>query len=810
MRPRLGLLTLPIILALVGYYPGVLRGGPLPQPNTDGDFYVYQLTRAVETGGRWWRAAQDNRVGWPYPSEVARHAGLYEGVDLILLAAALGPFFEPLQLYHLAVLTALAVNGWIAAWIVHRSTRSYIWAAVSTTLITLNTVTGGRVNCHLHLFKFGWPLLAIWAFSRYIDAPTRRRGFWLGLAAAWALQGSFYLGFLLLLGLGAWWLGCLIAGRLGRRHVSSTAAAGVAFLAASAALLYPVWAVARRALGAEEYFHRSRFDTWHYASELWQYFVPKWSEDARAYMEVMRRAKDASGFGEGWNYLGMTVLLGVASYLVARARGVRFRVADPRLLDRCVGLMGVYICLSLAGGPSFFIYDFVGSFRAYGRAGMLATALGCVAAPIALGGLIGRLRPSAIRAAAVAAVLALVAADAYNSTTIFAWWGDVPAPEWAGWLAKQPRSVRLAAFPPSRPGPFGWWGVVSLVARLDHGHATLNGSELRLLEADLRLLGASYDRLTPDALRFIASLGYRDLAFHDDYLAANLWIEALPWLEAGERVGPWRVLRYRAEAPRFPALTLDELLALCKAAPAPAKVPARAWITARLALPETVVLAEPSRGELFWADQRGQAVDKPVPGLFQHVYGPDFPAFTVRTPKQPGRYTLRYRDGRGRSATLGTFDVEPGVQTCRRAAAFQLPELRLSRLEWSTRGSRSRPARLTIENRSPLYLQAQTSREAVSTSAHPGIAGGAAGSLFLRLEAFRQGEAQPYRSFELPLPGDLPPEGRCAVELPAMWYSGQDEPVRVVVTPLFADLGARLASPPEAQVRLGVVEDPPR
>jgi hypothetical protein len=803
---RLALLVLPVSLALVAYYPGVLRGGPWPQPNADGDFYVYQLARAGETGGQWWRAARDNRVGWPYPTEVARHAGLYEGVDLLLLAAGLAHGLEPVPLYHLAVLAALAVNGWVAAWVVYRGTGSYLWAAVSAALITLSSVTGGRVNCHLHLLKYGWPLLTVWAFSRYLDAPTWRRGAVLGLAAAWALQGSFYLGYLLMLGLAAWWLGCLVAGRLRRAHLAAAAAAGAAFAPASALLLFPVWASARRALGSEDYFQRTRFDTWHYASELWQYAVPKWSADAQAYTNVMKHAKDASGFGEGWNYLGMTVLLGVAAYLVARARGVRFRVADPRLLDRLVGLLGVFVVLSLADGPSFFLYKYFGTFRVYGRAGMLATALGCVAAPLALCGLVRGLSSRTLRAAAVACVVALTAVDGYQANRIFAWWGDVPEPEWAVWLARQPRSVRLAAFPPRQPGPFGWWGVTSLVARVGHGHATLNGGQFQLLEADLRLLGASYDRLNPDAVRFVASLGYETLAFHQDYLAANAWLETFPWLEPVERVGPWRVFRYAGAAPRFPALSVEQLLARAAKSPDVLRVPPRAWVTGRLDLPETVVLAERSQGRLTWLDADGRAVDGPVPGLFGHVYGPGLPAYTVKTPKEPGRYRLVYDDDRGHKSTLSTYEVDPHVTTSRRAAGGKLPDVRVGRVQWETRGDRAAPARVAVENAGPFYLQAETQRDRVSTSAHPGVTPASAGALILHVEAYRRAEPLPFRECDLTLPGDLPPGGRLTLDLPAAWYDGVAEPVRVLVTPLFAGLGTRLADGPDAPLRFGAVD----
>ena len=180
LASRALLVLLPVVLALVGYYRAQLAREPLPRPQGDAAFYAYQLQRAAECHGQWWRIADDPRLGHPYPTEFAKHPGLYEGVDLMLLASLFGNAFSAAWTYHLAILAALAFNGWIAAWIVFRTTRSTLWAAASVALVTLNEPTAGRILGHLHLFKFGWFLIAVWSFAAFLKWPTWRRGLLLG------------------------------------------------------------------------------------------------------------------------------------------------------------------------------------------------------------------------------------------------------------------------------------------------------------------------------------------------------------------------------------------------------------------------------------------------------------------------------------------------------------------------------------------------------------------------------------------------------------------------------------------------------
>ena len=558
---RIALAALPVVLGVLGYYRPALQAGALPKLGGDGAFYVYQLTRASELNGQWWKMGSDDLVGHPYPSETAKHPGIYEGVDLMLVSAVTGKFLDPTTNYHAMVLLILAFNGWVAGWLAYRLTRSHAVAGLAILLLTINLPTALRLNGHLHLYKYGWVLLAAWAFSRYLEAPTRRRGVTLGLAVAAVLQGSFYYGFLLGMGFAAWWVACLAGGKVGRAHVGATLAAGATFAAAGAALTFPVWMIANRALLADQYFRRSQLDVWMYSAELWQYFQALGTKGASEYISGFGMIRPGGSYAEGWNYPGRVVLLGIAAYAVARLRGVRPTTTSPRFLDTAMGLVGVFVLLSLSGGPSYFTYPWFGSFRCYGRAGMLAMALGCVAAPSALHGLVSRFRPRLPRAALLAGIIAVGILDARYVSVTYGWFPTEPDPAWSTWLAKQPANVHLAAFGPSRPDTFNWWGTVSIYQRAMHRHATLNGCEFLLLEADLKLLGASHDRPNADGLRMVASLGYETLAFHEATLAANPWIGRLSWLDRVDKAGDWQVFRANGQTPKYPATSLRRMLA---------------------------------------------------------------------------------------------------------------------------------------------------------------------------------------------------------------------------------------------------------
>jgi hypothetical protein len=801
---RAALAVLPVLLAWVAYYRPVLRGEPVPRIRADATFYAYQLARAGEVRGRWWEVADDELVGAPYQPETSKHPGIYEGVDLLLISAAVGRSLDPTQTYHLAVIVVLAINGWVAGWIVRHLTRSYLWAALAIVLITLNYPTSGRMMGHLHLFKHGWVILAVWAFWRYLDVPSLRRGVAFGLLMAWVLQGSFYFGFLLALGLGIWWVGCGVAGRLGWEHLAATCAAGASVALAGAAATFPVWTVASKKLLTEEYFQRSWFEVWAYGSDLWQYVVPPDSPLAAGYFrstQIVPWLKKP----EGWNFPGYTVLLAVAIYLVARLRGHRACDAPRKFLDVVMGLMAIFAVLSLSGGPSYLFFLYFPSFRCYGRAGLLSLGLGCVAAPIVFQGAIARVRSRMARLVLIAGVLALAYADARRVADHFRWLpGDPDPPAWVEWLSRQPPGIRLAAFSPPHPNVLYWWGIPGDAYRLRHGHATLNGCDFQLLQGDLKLLGASYERMTPSGLRFVVSLGYRTLAFRRDYLDANPWIRDAPWLERVAERGEWLVLRARSEMLPFPGATMSTLVALRAPAEDTPRVPARSWITGQLETDRDVVTSRNAPMLLVWADARGEYLGKPNPGLSQHIFGPGMPAYTVKTPKTPGSYRLAFLDPRGRLLGSRPYLITSELSGSHPGLDGRGVDVAVNAATVDFADSSKAVLRVALENASHHYLQVHTDRGTLPASgrAQPGLFPAAPGSLSLQVRVVHPAGRSPPQEFDVLPPRDLSPGGRLEWELPLDRLVGEPGAVRVEVMPKLAQMPPRVVSPEKADLRL--------
>ncbi|AGA28905.1 hypothetical protein [Singulisphaera acidiphila] len=784
-----GLAALPIVVALAVYY---LPAGPESaawQLQGDQVFYEYQMSRVAELGGRFWKIPDDPLLGWPYQSEIAKYPHLLEGFDLLLIATISALVLDPAANYHFLVLSAIAINGWIAGGLTLRLTRSYLWAAASIVLITLNGQVAGRMRGHLHLFKFGWFLLATWTFWRFLEAPSWRRGAALGVAVALVLQGSFYFGYFVALTFGVWWLGCLVAGRFDRRHVAATAAALAAFVPLAAALIYPALTVTKSYLLADVYARRPLKDTWLFSSDLWQYFVPHTSSWAQQYIAAIG-VKPPSLYSEGWNYPGLAVLAGVAIYAIARLRGKRLCEAQG-FLDLAMGQIALLVGLSLVGGPSFFLYRFVPSIRAYGRAGELVLGLGCVTSPLIFHSLAGLLRPRWLRAAVVAGGLALVANDASYTHSLVVW-GERTAdktPAWVDWLAKQPPQVRLAAFSPIDNDY--WFGMASY--RMRHQHQTLNGCDWELLNGDLKLLGASYNEMNQEGLKFIASLGYETLAFHRDYLRTHPWIGTLPWLERQANLGDWQVFRTGAGAPRFPADSLRRVLVGQDREAPPAVVPSQAWITGRLGLDRTVVVLRPRRISLAWAKRDGKLVSDPCVALYQHVFGPDIPAYTIETPKEAGAYDLVFLDDRGHRVASKPYVVSTALQTSGQAFGAAPPDFSLNAVTLGGSDSGAGPLHVVLENQSPYYIQSHVARDKDLGSARvqPGIAASEQGSAFMLVE-YRQGEVLKDQVRRM-LPHDLPPGGRLEMDLPVYWNEAVDASSKVVAFPYFHNVDPALA-----------------
>ncbi len=214
------------------------------------------------------------------------------------------------------------------------------------------------------------------------------------------------------------------------------------------ALTFPVWTTARTNFFADDFFQRNQADTWRFGSELWQFFIPHESPWAIHFVNDVQ-AKVAGWYCESHHFPGYTVLAAMAFYVVARLRGWRFRPEYAPLLDVLMGLIAVSILLSLAGGPSFFLYHFFPSIRCYGRALLIAVALGCVATPLILHSALGMTRSRWLRASIVVVALGLLVHDGSRTSHCIgsAIYGEshikVSTPAWVDWLAGQPARTSI-------------------------------------------------------------------------------------------------------------------------------------------------------------------------------------------------------------------------------------------------------------------------------------------------------------------------------------------------------------------------------
>ena len=826
---RAMLVLLPVVLALVGYYRVQLARGPLPRPQGDAAFYAYQLQRAAECRGQWWRIADDPRLGHPYPSEFAKHPGLYEGVDLMLLAALFGNVFSAAWTYHLAVIAALAFNGWIAAWIVLRTTRSTLWAAAAVALVTLNEPVAGRILGHLHLFKFGWFLIAVWAFAAFLKQPTWRRGLLLGLAAALMLQSSFYLAFLMLLGLAFWYCLEAVAGRVFRDHITATFAAIVTFVLLAVLFCSPVWINYTPIVGADQYFQRSWAETWTFGSELWKYVVPKSSWLGGNYFRDLRHQSPAPAMEEGWNFPGYTVVFTVLVAVVALLRRSELFKKLPAFVVVSLGLMAFWTILSLAGGPSALVFHAIPSFRCYGRAGLLVVALGSVVAPIVANDMVRICRRRRARVMLTLGLLALVASDARRAAVSFHGWpADSRIPEWVGWLNEQPPDAQLAVFMPHPPAPlraaeahgntkpFYWWGIKGLEWLPLHRHAALCGGDFTLFEGDLRLLGASYDHINPAGLRYVASLGYETFAFHRDYLAANSWIPKVSWLEGIDDRGEWHFYRARADMSRFPITSLEQILTQAHAGEQPLEAPPGCWITGSWPVPEDAIVHGVNWALLAWTDEQGRLLSPPKPAFFQHVFGPGIPAYTICTPRRPGSYRLAVLDRWRHPRATINYRIVPNMTASQSTFPPRRPEITVHSVAVpGAPASAHSPAwEITLANTSSVYIQAQVFRHHLSgvSQTHPGLRSqwitASDGGIVLKFSP-KNGDAKAPTEFqEVPLPKDLAPGARLTLTVPADRLPSSWASLPLTVEASFTGVGAREVSAQTADLKIAIEERP--
>lgn len=764
------LALLPAILAVVFYdLPLILQGRSALELNGDGRFYAYQLARAHELRGRWWRLGEDSSVGTPYPSVAAKHPGVYEGLDVLLLSSLIAGFLGPEANLHAMVLLVLSFNGWIAGWITYRVTQRRSWAALSMALITVNMSTALRVSSQPHLIKYGWVLIAVWSMWRFLKTPSTTTGAWLGLSVALVLQSSFYFGYFIGLVLAAAWLGCAIVGRIGRRHWVPSAIAATTAAVAGAAFTAPVWLTSRNTLlAADHYFRRLRIETVVHGSQLWQYCVTPAGRYAQSILDAW--GVDRWAFFESWHYLGISVLVALAIYGSGRLRSGSLKPEGSSFLRLSIGLVGLLLVLSLAGGPSILLFDVFPQFRCYGRAGCLVAALLSVAAPIIWHGFTASW-PARRRGILQWALVASVAYEGHYLATRYIRPTEEQHPAWAVWLSQQPRDVRAAIFMRHRGGLWEeMWHWDALYQSLLHRHATLNGCEFALLNADLRQLGCSYWQINVDGLRFIASLGYDTLVFHEEYLQDHAWISDVPWLDKQTCFGSWNVFHANAKIPRFPIAALPHLLA--KQESNCVRVPPSAAITDNLGIPETCVLPETAHVRLVWATRDGDRLTQGVPALFQHVLSPQWPAFHIESPKESGTYQLLFVDAHDQVLGAKNYQVDASLQTAAMAHAetmLNVNSLNLKGVDLSGR------VVLRIENTTPFYIESHRfdRRQNGRIRYHVALSHPGPGELHLEAPAPEMsggaatGSATvfPFPTI-VPLPRDLVPYGQIEILLP--------------------------------------------
>jgi hypothetical protein len=355
-----------------------------------------------------------------------------------------------------------------------------------------------------------------------------------------------------------------------------------------------------------------------------------------------------------------------------------------------------------------------------------------------------------------------------------------------------------------------WWGFDSLLFRTEHRHTTLNGADFMLLEGDLKLLGATYADMNPHALRFIASLGYNALAFHDGYLDRHPWIRSLPWLEPlDEAREGWHFFRASEQLARMPKATLGQVLAASKPPRAPTVVPPGAWNTGQLDLDRDFAVVTSRPTFLAWTDEHGRRVTRrPVPALYQHIFGPDLPAYAIRAPRNPGRYRLVVLDERMRPIFSQPYLVDAGLRTGRPWLS-ERPRIATNLLSMEREAVPGDGPRLRLENRTDDYLQANVKRadNLGSARAHPGMLWLEPGSLVLKVRVTPSQSGRPVRETIAFLPHDMLPHSRLEVRLPITPLSSDGPDARLEIWPTFITVADQLRPADQADLRMGLVSD---
>jgi hypothetical protein len=234
---------------------------------------------------------------------------------------------------------------------------------------------------------------------------------------------------------------------------------------------------------------------------------------------------------------------------------------------------------------------------------------------------------------------------------------------------------------------------------------------------------------------------------------------------------------------------LDQVLAAWSEPESPTLVPAQSWITDRFDLPRDVVVGPSRPMRIAWADRHGQLVGESSPALYQHLFGPQIPAFSVKTPAAPGDYRLVFLDEHRRPVKSRPYRVHLGLETIVSRVVSGKDDLDAGELVSATLVSahEGHAQAFILENKSRYYLQANTSRDQVylkSARIHPGTLGTSSGSLVLMIRPAAVDRAQAQELAVL-MPCDLPPQSRVKLTFPVDLRSPGEPPSNYRVSPHF-------------------------
>jgi hypothetical protein len=422
-------------------------------------------------------------------------------------------------------------------------------------------------------------------------------------------------------------------------------------------------------------------------------------------------------------------------------------------------------------------------------------------------------------------VLDLEASDAARAAAAFQGWPvESKPPDWVEWLKHEPAAVRLAIFtthPPTPESPseahgdnepFYWWGIHALEWLPLHRHATISGANFTLFEGDLRLLGASYDQINPAGLRFVASLGYETFAFHRDYLAANSWIATIPWLDRIDDRGEWSLYRSNPALARMPTTSLETVVAEHGDKARGITAPSGCWITGSWPVAKDTIVAGNDWALLAWTDEQGRLLSQPCPALYQHVFGPDLPAYTIRTPSRPGSYRLAVLDRLRHPRATIRYEIVPNLVVSQPKFPARRPDLTVHPIVVPVAQAADHVTSwaIMLENTSSVYIQAQVFRQHMSavSQTHPGLRSqwlrASDGGIVLSCTPVGHDSGATEAAREIPLPEDLPPGGRLTMTIPAdrLPSSWANWPLRI--EPTFSGVGRTELAAVRADLRIAI------